>query len=89
MAIAQGCQQLRLDRYLNAAKGLSAGAVPRLHQVPTLEEMKLFSPNLLKEVDDIKQKQIQTKAFLRFATASTTRPRGGGGRGKTDGDFQT
>ena len=74
VAIANGCLQLRRDHYLASAKGLSADAVARLRHAPALEEKKLFPPELLKDVDELNQKQIQTKAFLRFATASTTRP---------------
>ena len=35
------------------------------------------------------QKQLQTNVFLRFAAASTHRPRGDRGPGKADGDFRT
>ena len=89
VAIANGCLQLRRDHYLASAKGLSADAVARLRHAPALEEKKLFPPELLKDVDELNQKQIQTKAFLRFATASTPRPRASRGRGKSDGDFRT
>ena len=89
VAITNGCLQLRRDHYLTSAKGLSADAVARLRHAPALKEKKLFPPELLKDVDELNQKQIQTKAFLRFATASTPRPRASRGRGKSDGDLRT
>ena len=64
--------QLRRDHFLSYAKGLSPDAVARLRHASALEEKRLFPPDLLKEVDESYQKQLQTKAFLRFAAVSTS-----------------
>ena len=82
VAIANGCLRLRGDHYLSHAKGLYADAIARLPYAPALGEKRLFPPDLLKDVDELNQKQIQT------TTASTQRPPFGRGRGKTDGDFR-
>ena len=88
VAIANGCLQLRSDHYLTHAKGLSPDAIARLRHASALEDKRLFPPpDVRKEVDDNNQKHLQTKAFLRFAAASTSRQRSG--RGKADGDFRT
>ena len=89
VAIANGCLQLRRDHYLSHAKGLTPDAIARLRHASALEEKRLFPPDLLKEVDENNQKQLQTKAFLRFAAVSTSRPRNSRGRGKGDADFRT
>ena len=75
LAITNGCLQLRRDHYLSQVKGLSPDAI--------------FAADLLKEVDKSNQKQLQAKAFLRFALVATSRHHSGRGQDKTDGDFRT
>ena len=89
LAVAYGCMQLRRDHYLAGAKGLSADAVARLRHAPALDTKRLFPSDIMKDVDENNQRQIQTKAFLRFAsTATSQRGRSVRGRDKADTGFR-
>ena len=89
LAVANGCLQMRRDHYLASAKGLSHDMMYKLRHAPALSEKRLFPGSVLRDVDDQTQKQLQTKAFLRFTSVSNCSTRGGRGRGRTDEDFRT
>ena len=70
LAVANGCLQMRRDHYLASAKGLSHDMMYKLRHAQALSEKRLFPGSVLRDVDDQTQKQLQTKAFLRFTSVS-------------------